>query len=257
MRDHPNFRGRLGRRQLLTGVVGGLLGSLALPRRGARAAAWGRCAERPAVARDERRAPTSSRSRRPTALVLVDSGTPELQRSSDGRRCGQLSPGGRISTLFNTHFHPENTGANEMLRQAGATIVAHENTRLWMATPVWMPADDRYRPPRPKAAHPTETFRVDGSMSAGRRAHRLRLPDRSAHERRHLRLLPRLERAGRRRRRVAGARSGARLLHRRVARRPRRRAEPAARAEQRHDADRARLRSGDEPRGSAGSSATS
>ena len=49
----------------------------------------------------------------------------------------------------------------------GATIVAHENTRLWMATPVWIPAEDRYRPPRPKAAHPNKTFCTDGSMNAG------------------------------------------------------------------------------------------
>src|SRR6185436_16364184 len=42
---------------------------------------------------------------------------------------------------------------------------AHENTRLWMATPVWNPAEDRYRQPRPKGAQPTETFRTDGSMT--------------------------------------------------------------------------------------------
>jgi glyoxylase-like metal-dependent hydrolase (beta-lactamase superfamily II) len=69
--------------------------------------------------------------------------------------------------VFNTHWHAENTGANEALRQAGATIVAHENTRLWMTTPTWLPADDRYRPPRPLAARPTKTFYTDGSMQAG------------------------------------------------------------------------------------------
>jgi cyclase len=37
-----------------------------------------------------------------------------------------------------------------------------------MATPVWDPAEDRYREPRPKAAHPTETFRTEGSTTAGR-----------------------------------------------------------------------------------------
>src|SRR5262249_40436250 len=66
------------------------------------------------------------------------------------------------------HLHLDNTGANEALHQGGAAIVAHENTRLWMATPVWMPAEDRYRPPRPKGAQPTETFRASGSTTAGR-----------------------------------------------------------------------------------------
>jgi glyoxylase-like metal-dependent hydrolase (beta-lactamase superfamily II) len=73
-----------------------------------------------------------------------------------------------VRTVFNTHWHLENTGANGILRQSGAAIVAHENTRLWMFIPVWVPAEDRYRPGRPKAAQPTETFRVDGSMTAGR-----------------------------------------------------------------------------------------
>jgi len=75
--------------------------------------------------------------------------------------------GGRVTTVFNTHWHLENTGANEALRQSGATIVAHENTRLWMSVPTWMPAEDRYRQPRPRGAHPTKTFYVNGSMNAG------------------------------------------------------------------------------------------
>jgi len=100
--------------------------------------------------------------------VLVDSGAPD--RSAELMALLgplSLSGGGSVRTVFNTHYHPENTGANEQLRQAGATIVAHENTRLWMATPVWSPAEDRYRPPRPVAAQPTQTFRSDGSMTVG------------------------------------------------------------------------------------------
>ena len=102
----------------------------------------------------------------PDGLVLVDSGAPDR---SDALVAAlrSLSGGGGVRTVFNTHYHPENTGANEVLRQGGATIVAHENTRLWMATPVWNPAEDRYRPPRPEAAQPTQTFRAEGSMTAG------------------------------------------------------------------------------------------
>jgi cyclase len=72
-----------------------------------------------------------------------------------------------VHTVFNTHFHPANTGGNEALREGGAAIVAHENTRLWMSTPVWIPDQDSYRAPRPKAAQPTETFRVAGSKTFG------------------------------------------------------------------------------------------
>jgi cyclase len=98
-------------------------------------------------------------------MVIVDSGTPELVEPLIAALRQMGGPG--VTNVFNTHWHPQNTGANEALRQAGATIVAHENTRLWMATPTWIPAEDRYRPPRPPMAHPNKTFRVDGSMSVG------------------------------------------------------------------------------------------
>jgi glyoxylase-like metal-dependent hydrolase (beta-lactamase superfamily II) len=155
----------LARRRFLAGAVGGLLGSLAVPRLGAaQPADLVRLNDRLSLL-------TSGRTNvvvlpAPEGLVLVDSGAPE---SSDRLLASvrQLSPSGRVGTVFNTHWHTENTGANEALRQGGATIVAHENTRLWMATPVWIPAEDRYRQPRPGTAHPNKTFYTDGSMNAG------------------------------------------------------------------------------------------
>jgi cyclase len=155
----------IDRRQLLTGVVGGLFASLTLPGRatpqgtGAPPAGLSPLSDRLSVA-------TSGGTNvlalsTGDGLVLVDSGAPELSdRLMESLR--QLPGGGRVRTVFNTHWHLENTGANERLRQGGATIVAHENTRLWMATPTWIPAEDRYRPPRPLAAHPTETFYLTG-----------------------------------------------------------------------------------------------
>ena len=153
----------IDRRQMLVGVIGGLLGGMVVPRRAA--------SQQPRVALTDRLwLVTTGRTNvlaltTPDGLVVVDSAEPDF---SD-LLMGQLKqlPGGRVSTVFNTHWHTENTGANEALRQAGATIIAHENTRLWMATPTWIPSEDRYRQPRPRGAHPTKTFYVDGSMNAG------------------------------------------------------------------------------------------
>jgi glyoxylase-like metal-dependent hydrolase (beta-lactamase superfamily II) len=94
-------------------------------------------------------------------LILVDSGAPEFSSAL----MSQLN--GRVSTVFNTHYHLENTGSNEALAQSGATIIAHEVTREWMSVPYWVPAEDRYQKPRPKGAHPTKTFYTNGSMQAG------------------------------------------------------------------------------------------
>jgi glyoxylase-like metal-dependent hydrolase (beta-lactamase superfamily II) len=155
----------MDRRQLLKAGVGALVGGLTVSRKSS--------AQQGSVALNDRLSlVTSGRTNVlalavPEGLVVVDSGAPSL---GDALLASlqQIPPGGRISKVFNTHFHPDNTGANEALHQHGATIVAHENTRLWMATPVWVPAEDRYRPARPKAAQPTETFRADGSTTAGR-----------------------------------------------------------------------------------------
>jgi cyclase len=163
----------LDRRQLLTGVVGGLFGNALLARRGA-AQQTGVAQPTGLVALNDRLSLVTTGGTNVIALstadgiVIVDSGTPEHVDSLMGS-LRQLS-GGRVATVFNTHWHAQNTGANAVLRQGGATIVAHENTRLWMATPTWIPAEDRYRPARPPSAHPNKTFRVDGSMSvAGER----------------------------------------------------------------------------------------
>jgi glyoxylase-like metal-dependent hydrolase (beta-lactamase superfamily II) len=158
----------IDRRELLAGVVGGLLGSAILPRRSA-AQQTGAAQPSGLIVLNDRLSLVTSGGTNVVALssadgiVMVDSGTPKLVDSLlDSLRQVSAAP---VATVFNTHWHVENTGANEVLRQNGATIVAHENTRLWMATPTWIPAEDRYRPARPPSARPNKTFRVDGSTS--------------------------------------------------------------------------------------------
>jgi cyclase len=158
------------RRQLLIGVVSGLLGSLVMPRRGAALQVGPAQAPNLIPLNDRLSIVTSGGTNvlvlsTNDGLILVDSGTAEL-REPLMASLRQVS-GGRVVTVFNTHWHADNTGANDLLKQAGATVLAHENTRLWMATPTWMPAEDRYRQPRPPTAHPDKTFYGDGSMSAG------------------------------------------------------------------------------------------
>ena len=90
-------------------------------------------------------------------LVLVDSGAPKSGVLKDAK----------VRTLFNTHYHIDQTGNNEVFAAAGAKIIAHERTREWMSTDYWVPAENRYEKARPKAAWPTETFKTTGSLRAG------------------------------------------------------------------------------------------
>jgi glyoxylase-like metal-dependent hydrolase (beta-lactamase superfamily II) len=96
-------------------------------------------------------------------LILVDSGAPK----SGDKIMGALGPNARVQTLFNTHYHLDQTGNNEMFAAAGAKIIAHEHTRKWMSTDYWVPDEVRYEKARPKAARPTETFQTTGSLKVG------------------------------------------------------------------------------------------
>jgi cyclase len=99
-------------------------------------------------------------------LVVVDSGTavtaPALLatlREIGGER--------RIRTVFNTHWHLEQVGGNEALAKAGAAVVAHEKTRLRLATDYYLPTEQRYHPAAPLAAQPTESFYTTGETTIG------------------------------------------------------------------------------------------
>jgi glyoxylase-like metal-dependent hydrolase (beta-lactamase superfamily II) len=78
-----------------------------------------------------------------------------------------LPNGGPVHTLFNTHWHAEQTGANEQLGKAGKMIVAHENTRLWLATDVIWPWNGRRFTRAAKIAQPNKTFYTTGELNAG------------------------------------------------------------------------------------------
>jgi glyoxylase-like metal-dependent hydrolase (beta-lactamase superfamily II) len=95
-------------------------------------------------------------------VVLVDSGATGSIEPMLG------APGSfKVQTLFNTHYHTDQTGNNEILAGAGAKIIAHERTRQWMSSDYWVPAEDRYEKARAKAARPTEVFETTGSLKAG------------------------------------------------------------------------------------------
>jgi glyoxylase-like metal-dependent hydrolase (beta-lactamase superfamily II) len=76
----------------------------------------------------------------------------------------------RIHTLINTHWHPEQTGANEIVGRAGGVIIAHEKTRMYLSNPVYSATFEGRLEPLREAGRPNETTRGDGSLEfAGRR----------------------------------------------------------------------------------------
>lgn len=96
----------------------------------------------------------------PDGVLMVDGGLAEATRQLQ-RAIADRTGGSPVRVLFNTHWHWDHTGSNESLAAAGAKIVAHENTRLWLGAEIISKWENRTYPPRPKQALPTETFHYD------------------------------------------------------------------------------------------------
>lgn len=104
-------------------------------------------------------------------VVVVDTGL--AQNAGKVVEAIRKLSGGPIQYIINTHFHPDHTGGNEILRKAGVTItganvtgnltdaaagaqiIAHENVLNRMSAPTGK------KSPTPADAWPTETY-VDG-----------------------------------------------------------------------------------------------
>lgn len=99
-------------------------------------------------------------------FVLVDSGAPDSGDAVISALKG-LSPNGKVQTLFNTHYHLDQTANNERFAAQGAKVISQARTRDWMAADYWLPSEQRFVKARPKAALPTETFRETGSINVG------------------------------------------------------------------------------------------
>ncbi|HLF12276.1 MAG TPA: MBL fold metallo-hydrolase [Gammaproteobacteria bacterium] len=99
-------------------------------------------------------------------IALVDGG-PASESRALMEMIAALPRTGKVHTLFNTHWHPEQTGSNEELGKAGATIVAHENTRLWLTTDVTWPWNNETVEPLAEIARPNKTFYAQEELIVG------------------------------------------------------------------------------------------
>jgi len=102
-----------------------------------------------------------------TGHVLVDSGAASFTDAVLADLRG-LPGGGRATTVFNTHWHKEQVGGNLAFGRAEATIVAHEKTRVHLATDYYLHDEDRYEKAVPAEARPTVTFFTGEQTLAGK-----------------------------------------------------------------------------------------
>jgi glyoxylase-like metal-dependent hydrolase (beta-lactamase superfamily II) len=100
----------------------------------------------------------------PDGALMIDGG---LAANADALLAAVM----RVHTLINTHWHREQTGANQLVGRSGGLIVAHEKTAISLSNTVYSSATFTGRlAPLPKEARPTRTVRGDGSLQfAGQR----------------------------------------------------------------------------------------
>jgi glyoxylase-like metal-dependent hydrolase (beta-lactamase superfamily II) len=95
--------------------------------------------------------------------LMIDGG---LAANADALLAAVSSATGssRIHTLINTHWHPEQTGANDAVGRGGGVIFAHEKTLMYLSNAVYSVTFTGRLPPLPEAARPNRTTRGDGSL---------------------------------------------------------------------------------------------
>lgn len=102
----------------------------------------------------------------PDGVLLVDGGSPE-QSANVLAAVRTLTGASSVHTLFNTHWHWDQTGSNRTLGPAGTRIIAHENTRLWLGTDADVKWQKRVYPRLPAKARPNQTFYTTGTLAFG------------------------------------------------------------------------------------------
>jgi len=149
-------------------LLGSLAGCQQVPTHGTESGTGGRAGALPTTKLSDRMTVIGGAPGNVVALataegvLLVDGGSAALAGAV------QASLGGaHVHTLFNTHYHSDQSGGNVRFAAAGATIHAHVITRQWLAADYYVPAEDRWVKALPAAAVPTVTFRQPGALTAG------------------------------------------------------------------------------------------
>ena len=94
--------------------------------------------------------------------MIVDSGYSTSQpQLTEALRAISSDP---MTLLINTHWHFDHTDGNEWMHQAGATIMATENTKQRLSTTQTIAAFKAIIPPSPAAAIPAKTFSAEQTL---------------------------------------------------------------------------------------------
>jgi cyclase len=102
-----------------------------------------------------------------SSLLLVNGGSSLPLPHTPGEPDRTLGVSKPIEFLFNTDWHPEHTGANQMVGLRGGQILAHEFTKQYVSIDRYVEWRNKMYKALPAKALPTRTFTTAGSMMFG------------------------------------------------------------------------------------------
>jgi glyoxylase-like metal-dependent hydrolase (beta-lactamase superfamily II) len=101
----------------------------------------------------------------PDGLLMIDGGLPN--RAADLAKAIAEIDGRRVQVLFNTHYHGDHVGSNELLGKNKVRIIGHENVKKRLSERIESQAFGRTLEPLSPAGQPTETFSAGGKLAFG------------------------------------------------------------------------------------------
>lgn len=99
----------------------------------------------------------------PKGSLLIDGGYAKNSKSLLAA-AAKATGNQQVATLINTHWHPAQTGSNEVVGRAGGTIIAHEVTAKYLARPIASVDYEGLYGPLAQAGRPTVTTRTSGAV---------------------------------------------------------------------------------------------
>jgi len=102
--------------------------------------------------------------------VLLNDGSSQLLVNGGAAPPGEsvgFAQGVKLEFLFNTDWHPENTGFNLTVAQNGGQILAHEFTKQYLSIDRYVEWQNAKHKALPAKALPTKTFVKPGSITFG------------------------------------------------------------------------------------------
>jgi cyclase len=99
-------------------------------------------------------------------LMMIDGGFPERAEEL-GRAIHEQVDAHPVKVVFDTHWHFDHVGSNELVGARGAKIIAQENVKKRVSTKITVEALNRTFEPLKPQGMPTQEFAKGGKMTFG------------------------------------------------------------------------------------------